>query len=443
MPSVSRWLVLSLLALCTLPACLALPPEQGTEVAADAPAPEQEDVAQVLPESSALATTSCLAKPLLSALGKSHVLVGGKMSDDVASQAPFDVRYMYLAGGLFDSVEPCGSCLSCTAQWRSCSNASGGCGWWGCWQWDQQAPGQYLRDFLRAAALRRQIPMITYYELLHTSGVADGTAEVLRVADVSLMRRYFNDWRFVLKQIGSSTALLHIEPDFWAYAQFLTLDPRLQPAAVASANPTDCANQPNSVAGMGHCLISMVRKYAPNAKVGLHASAWATKLDVHLNTNPLLNVTAEANKVADFLRLCGAANGDFIVVEASDRDAQWYQVTTGTNCAGGTRPTPPGPASTRPSRGPRRSRSGSASPTSGGSSPWATWPSPVPGRSGATTGWITSSTTRTRSPPLTGSAWSSAPAPMGRPIPPPTVATSCGARRRTSPRADGPRAPLG
>ncbi|HZH18068.1 MAG TPA: hypothetical protein VE057_27195 [Archangium sp.] len=332
MPSLSRWLVLPLLGLLTLPACLAPPDEQDSAAAVEAPAPEEEQqhAAQTLTGGNALATPSCLAQPLLSSLGKRRVLVGGKMSDAVASQAPFDVRYMYLAGGLFDSAEPCGSCLSCTAQARSCSNASGGCAWWGCWQWDQQAPGQYLRDFLQAAAVRKQIPMITYYELLHTSGVAEGTAEVLKVVDVSLMRRYFNDWRFVLKQIGNSTALLHLEPDFWAYAQFLAVDPRLQPAAVASANPTDCGNQPNSVAGMGHCLISMARKYAPNAKVGLHASAWATKLDAHLNTNPLFDVTAEARKVADFLRLCGAANGDFVVVETSDRDAQWYQVTTGT-----------------------------------------------------------------------------------------------------------------
>ncbi|MFE8601979.1 hypothetical protein [Archangium violaceum] len=321
MPSISRCLILLLLGLWTLPACLALPPEQDGEATLEAPAPEPLHAAQA---------TSCLARPLLTALGKSRVLVGGKMSDDIAAQAPFDVRYIYLAGGLFDSPEPCGSCLSCSAQTRSCANASGGCAWWGCWQWDQQAPGQYLRDFLQAAAVRKQIPMITYYELLHTSGVVDGTAEVLRVVDASLMRRYFNDWRFVLKQIGSTTALLHLEPDFWAYAQFLALDPRLLPAAVASANPTDCGHLPNSVAGMGRCLISMARKYAPNAKVGLHASAWATKLDAHLNTNPLLDVTVEARKVADFLSLCGAAEGDFIAVEASDRDAQWYEVTTGT-----------------------------------------------------------------------------------------------------------------
>ncbi|PTL83851.1 hypothetical protein [Vitiosangium sp. GDMCC 1.1324] len=322
MPTVSRWLVPPLLGLLTLAACIATPLEEDSEKAVDA-------AAQAVPDAMG-ARPGCLAAPLLSSLGKSDVLVGGKMREDVASQAPFDIRYIYLAGGLFDSAEECTSCSSCSAGGNSCANSSGGCTWWGCWQWDQQAPGQFLRDFLQAAADQRQIPMLTYYQVLHTSGAPDGTDEVLRVQDVTLMRRYFNDWRFVLRQIGTSTALLHLEPDFWAYAQFLAADPRLLPAAVAAANPTDCGTQENSVAGMGRCLISMVRKYAPNAKVGLHASAWATKLDAYLNTNPLLDVTVEARKVADFLRLCGAAEGDFIVIEASDRDAEWYEVTTDT-----------------------------------------------------------------------------------------------------------------
>ena len=37
MPSVSRWLVSSVLALWTLPACLTQPPEQDTAVVVEAP----------------------------------------------------------------------------------------------------------------------------------------------------------------------------------------------------------------------------------------------------------------------------------------------------------------------------------------------------------------------------------------------------------------------
>jgi hypothetical protein len=72
-------------------------------------------------------------------------------------------------------------------------------------------------------------------------------------------------------------------------------------------------------------MIAMARKYAPNAKVGLHASSWATRMDVLQNRDAAFNVTAEAHKVADFLLKLGAADGDFIVLDALDRDAGYYE----------------------------------------------------------------------------------------------------------------------
>ncbi len=69
----------------------------------------------------------------------------------------------------------------------------------------------------------------------------------------------------------------------------------------------------------------MVRKYAPNARVGFHASAWSTNMDVALNTSTSLDVAGEAKKTAAFLTACGADASDFIGVEASDRDAGYYQ----------------------------------------------------------------------------------------------------------------------
>jgi hypothetical protein len=170
-----------------------------------------------------------------------------------------------------------------------------------------------------------QLPMFTYYELLQTSGVAEGSPEVAALGNVSLMSRYFDDWRFTLQQIGSARALLHLEPDLWGYAEQVDGNPHLIPAAVASANSADCSGQENSVAGFGRCLISMVRKYAPNAKVGLQASSWGTGIDVHENTDPSFDVAAEGRRLGDFLVAAGAGDGDFVVFEASDRDAGYYR----------------------------------------------------------------------------------------------------------------------
>lgn len=271
---------------------------------------------------------SCLSSSLLAPLGKSRVLVGVSTNDAVAKQAPFDVRYLYLAGGLFDGAGPCASCAEgCDAGGESCDNANpNGCAWWGCWQWDQDPPGQYLRDFVAASKGAGQIPMVTYYEILHGSGVAEGAPEVTQAAnDAAFMARYLADFRFVLQVLGGETAFLQIEPDFWGYAEQVGPDPHAIPAAVAKANPTDCAGQEDTIAGLGHCMIAMTRKYAPSVRVGLHGSSWGPGFDATGNSDPGLDVAAEAEKLGAFLVACGADQGDFVTVDASDRDAGYYE----------------------------------------------------------------------------------------------------------------------
>jgi hypothetical protein len=265
------------------------------------------------------------------------MMVGGTMQDATAKLAPFDLRYQYISGGFFDGSSPCASCATnCTTNSgaKSCANSGSGCGWWGCWQYDQDPPGAYARGFVTTCGGQSppQVPMFTYYEILQASGVQEGAAEVTQAAtNASLMTRYFADWRFLLQQIGQSVALLHIEPDFWGYAEQHGADPTAMPAAVASANATDCGSLPDTIAGMGKCMIAMVRKYAPHALVGLHASAWGTNMDVAGNTNPTFDVAAEANKLATFLAACGETDADLVVVETSDRDAGYYQTQKNRN----------------------------------------------------------------------------------------------------------------
>ena len=273
-------------------------------------------------------STTCLGASLLASLGKDTVLVGGSMSDTTAAKAPFDGRYLYLSGGLFDGVAPCASCATgCTTGGNSCSNAGSGCAWWGCWQWDQDPPGKYVSDFVGAneKAAPVQLPMFTYYEELQASGLGEGTAQVAALNDAAFLTRYFADWRFVLQNIGTHPALLHIEPDFWGYVEQLNSDPHSVPAKVTTANATDCASYENSAAGVAKCMIHMVRVYAPKAKVGLHASAWGTKFDVFGNSDAKLDVAGEAKKMSTFLTALGATDGDFIVTDPSDRDAGYYQ----------------------------------------------------------------------------------------------------------------------
>jgi hypothetical protein len=269
------------------------------------------------------AGAGCIGSSMLSALGKNHLLVGVSTSDATAAQAPFDLRYIYLSGGLFDAPTPCSACgSSCVASGKACTS---GCAWWGCYD---SPPGDYASSFIQTclADSPAQIPMFTYYEILQTaeatfSGFQEGASEVTQAAtSTALMTRYYADWRFLLQAIGQHQALLHIEPDFWGYARQAG-SATATAAAVASANPTDCGSLPNTIAGMGQCLISMVRKYAPHAFVGLSASAW----NVAGNTSRTTDVTTDAKALATFLAACGQSQADFVVVETSDRDAGYYQ----------------------------------------------------------------------------------------------------------------------
>ncbi len=278
---------------------------------------------------------NCMGATLLASLGKTSLIVGASFGDDAtANSAPFDGRYLYLSGGYFDGTDPCTSCASgCTTNGSSCANSNpSGCAWWGCWQYDQDPPGQYVVSLISKTSTATyngqahpQIPMFTYYQVLQGSGVSEGSAEVSAMNNQTFLHKYFADFRLVLQRIGSSIALLHIEPDFWGYVEQAGSDPHSMQAPVTGANPTDCASQENSIAGVARCLIAMVRKYAPSAKVGLHASGWATNIDVLSNKSASFNVVGEGTKLGNYLVALGADQGDFIVADMSDRDAGYYQ----------------------------------------------------------------------------------------------------------------------
>lgn len=145
------------------------------------------------------------------------------------------------------------------------------------------------------------------------AGYSDGPGEVAAINDANLLKRYMDDYRFFLEQIGGARAMVHLEPDFWGYVQSININPHLVPAKVAAANPTDCGSEENSAAGLVSCLIKMSHAYAPAASVGVHVSCW--------------NYTQNGGPQAcvQFYNALGANKGDFMVTDASDRDAGWYE----------------------------------------------------------------------------------------------------------------------
>lgn len=254
---------------------------------------------------------------MLGWLGRTRLVVGLAGSDAAAAAAPYDLRYQYLAG----QMAPAGGCTLC-GQGAGCDS-----NWWGCWQENGVAPGLFVGRFIATAKRNGQIPMFTYYIVLPASGLAEGTTEVAAVDDAAFLTRYLTDWRFLLQQIGSEKVLLHLEPDFWGYGEHLDADPRAIPAQVKAASPVECGAFEDSLAGLGYCLIAMVRLHAPNARVGIHASGWASGFDCFNAYCP--DPVTEGTKVGSWLRAAGANDGDFVVGDMSDRDADWYRLVKG------------------------------------------------------------------------------------------------------------------
>jgi hypothetical protein len=266
-------------------------------------------------------TNSALAVPFM---GYTKVMVGFSGDSSVGDQAPFDMQYQYLNSGVFGAGYNHANCLSGVLPFASCKG-------WVAWQENSATRGLFASRYVATAKARTwngvsrpQIPFFTYYMVLPASGLAEGpslTGETAALDDQAFLTNYFDDWRFLLQKIGNDQAMLHIEPDLFGFikarAATTTGLPSAVPAKVASSNPTDCgAGYTEDAAGYVKCMIHMVRVYAPNAKVGVHASPWVI-------SDP------EATAWSNFLIALGAGDGDFLVADSGDRDADYYRLVKG------------------------------------------------------------------------------------------------------------------
>ncbi|WP_405867690.1 sigma-70 family RNA polymerase sigma factor [Streptomyces sp. NBC_01515] len=232
-------------------------------------------------------------------MGKNTVMIGRISNDKPSVAAPFDAQYQYVVS------PPAPSSSVYTA--KSCPN---GTNWWGC-VWGGRG-GLVPHMEARAAQAtykgqpHPQTMMWSWFELPHLTPNATWQDEVKAVNRVDLLTRYLNDYRFFVQKIGTSHDMIDLEADFWGFARG-TGDVNKVPAQVTAAAPNDCGNQANTVAGLARCLISMTRKYAPHATVGLHLTCW----DWPGN---------EKKCARDYVAL-GAKNADFLVGEVEAADA--------------------------------------------------------------------------------------------------------------------------
>jgi hypothetical protein len=241
-----------------------------------------------------------------------------------ASHVPWRYRYTYLAGGINlggAAADPCG--------------ANNG------WQTWNSPAGAYATNYMQSSATLGAIPVFSYYEIVQSNpSPGDESAELTKIANVCTMQAYWADFTVLMQKAGAfgGIVVVHVEPDFWGFMEHQSSDPTTIPAVVASSGNPDLAGLPNSVAGMGLAFLKLRDRYAPNALLAIHASSWASGVDIASDTRTSVDANAEADKVAAFLNKAGIAgnpNGitpwDVIFNDVADHDAgysgRWWDRT--------------------------------------------------------------------------------------------------------------------
>jgi hypothetical protein len=179
---------------------------------------------------------------------------------------------------------------------------------------DWNANGTFVNILTDSAKRHGVVPMFTLYAM-----AAHGEANVSVLVDDAFMQPYWNGAKLLFERLGAfdGPAVVHLEPDFWAYAQQQSHgDASSLPAHVKSL-ASDCKDQADTLAGMGKCFVTLARKYAPKTVLGFHASAWADP---------------DPAKTGAFLDSIGASESDLVIVDMLDRDAGCFEAHTDPNC---------------------------------------------------------------------------------------------------------------
>src|SRR5581483_7319093 len=211
-------------------------------------------------------TAAMLAKRLR---GKTNFLVG--MGNDLAADhnndgaftlgVTLDVHYTYLVG--LQHV--------CVTDFASCTisnNATNQCGWP-----DWNAGGSFVNVITDSSDAHGVTPMFTLYSM-----ATCGENNFNSLVNDAYMGPYWDSAKLLFQRLAmfDKPAIVHLEPDFWAFAQQHAPggDPTKVPVHVSALAP-DCASFPDDLTGMGKCFLKLARQYSPKVVVGFHASEWA------------------------------------------------------------------------------------------------------------------------------------------------------------------------
>ena len=223
------------------------------------------------------------------------------------SGVPWRYRYQYLAGGV---------------------NTAGN---WETWQDPSLPPGQFAADYVNESAAAGYVPVLTWYELLQSSpstGGDEASRDLGNLADTSTMAAYYASFTLLMQRIASTghAAVVHVEPDLWGYLQQHSTGGSAAsvPASVASSGNADVAAYANTAAGFAQALVHLRDRYAPQVQLALHASMWASGIDIATDTSDVDPVAA-ADSTASFLASLGTGGWNLLFHDVDDHDAAWWE----------------------------------------------------------------------------------------------------------------------
>lgn len=231
------------------------------------------------------------AKEAAAKLGKSHFLIG--MGNDLAADhnqdgaytlgVTLDLHYAYLVG-------------------------LPGQGGWPDWN----EGGTFVNILTDTARDHGVVPMFTIYGM-----AAAGENNIAVLTDPGYMEPYWVAAKLLFERLAvfGDPAVVHLEPDFWAFAQHAQPNPEQQQVLVGSILP-ECSHLPDTMAGMGRCWVQLAREIAPETLIGFHASAWA----------------GETDAIVRYLRGLGAESADLVLTDMLDRDAGCFEAGNDPNC---------------------------------------------------------------------------------------------------------------
>jgi len=171
--------------------------------------------------------------------------------------------------------------------------------------WETWNAGGTFAQVIASVDLKKGVtPMSTVYAI---AGNGENNFDVL--VDDAYMKQYWDAAKLLMTHYAEldTPALVHLEPDFWAYAQQRS---KGDPSTVPVHLHPDCKDLPADLSGMARCWVKLARDNAPKVLVGLHASEWAAN---------------GGKEVGGFLTKLGVAEADLVVIDILDRDAGCFE----------------------------------------------------------------------------------------------------------------------